>query len=457
MGMNKETVFRDPVLNSVVVKDQVILDLIGTTEFQRLRRIKQLGSANAVFHGAEHSRFSHSLGVYEIARRFEEQLTALHATKTPGDGLWDPSERIVLLAAALLHDLGHGPYSHTFEHIFGTNHEDYTRMIITEEGTEINAVLREYDQDLPAKVAAVINKTYPNKQVVQLISSQIDADRMDYLLRDAYYTGATYGEFDLSRITRMMRPYQNGIAFEEKGLYAIEDYVVSRYQMYVQVYFHPVARALETILTKLLERAKFLFEQDVNETRIDKEFISPELQTVFEQREGIPVSEYLKLDDSVMLADINRWRFHSDPVLADLAKRFLDRKPLKSIEVTDETRDLLPALRDLIETAGFSVKYYTAENDSFDQPYSDHQLQGSSQRTQIELMAQDGSRTDLSDRSAVVAALMGRAFGDTRFFFPKEMMKTDMTDDLMAAVYAEFQSYIHNGRLVALDSVGVKE
>lgn len=448
MGMNKETVFRDPVLNSVVVKDQVILDLIGTTEFQRLRRIKQLGSANAVFHGAEHSRFSHSLGVYEIARRFEEHLTEFHATKEPGDGLWNPDERLVLLAAALLHDLGHGPYSHTFEHIFGTNHEDYTQMIITEPGTEINAVLSGFDPELPTKVAAVINKTYANKQVVQLISSQIDADRMDYLLRDAYYTGATYGEFDLSRITRIIRPYEHGIAFEEKGLYAIEDYVVSRYQMYVQVYFHPVARSLETILTKLLERAKVLFEQDVNDSRIDKQFVSPALQAVFEKRGDIPVSEYLKLDDSVMLADINRWRFSADAVLADLATRFLDRKPLKSIEMTDKTRNLLPELRDLITEAGFSVQYYTAENDSFDQPYSDHQLQG---RTQIELMAQDGDLTDLSDRSAVVAALMGRAFGDARFFFPKEMMQTDVSEDLMVDVYTEFQRYVHNGRLVSPD------
>lgn len=451
MGMNKETVFRDPVLNSVVVKDQVILDLIGTTEFQRLRRIKQLGSANAVFHGAEHSRFSHSLGVYEIARRFEAQLSEFHATKVAGDGLWDPNERIVLLSAALLHDLGHGPYSHTFEHIFGTNHEAYTQAIITENGTEINAVLSGYDPELPAKVAAVIDKTYANKQVVQLISSQIDADRMDYLLRDAYYTGATYGEFDLSRITQMMRPYDGGIAFEEKGLYAIEDYVVSRYQMYVQVYFHPVSRSLETILTKLLERAKVLFELDVNDSRIDKGFVSPELQAVFEKRGDISVTDYLKLDDSVMLADINRWRFESDSVLADLATRFLDRKPLKSIEMTDETRVLLPALRELIEEAGFSAQYYTAENDSFDQPYSDHQLHGSSRRTQIELVAQDGQRTDLSDRSAVVAALMGRAFGDARFFFPKEMMQTDVAEDLMVNVYAEFQRYVHNGRLVAQD------
>ncbi len=117
-----ETVFRDPVHNFIRVQDQVILDLIGTREFQRLRRIKQLGVSSMVFHGAEHSRFSHSLGVYEIARQFADHLAENYTMQAPDDGGWDPNERLVLLTAALLHDLGHGPYSHTFEHIFGSDH-----------------------------------------------------------------------------------------------------------------------------------------------------------------------------------------------------------------------------------------------------------------------------------------------------------------------------------------------
>ena len=137
----KEKVFRDPVHNFIRVQDQVILDLIGTTEFQRLRRIKQLGVASAVFHGAEHSRFSHSLGVYEIARQFADHLEKFFPSKEPGDGLWDANERLVLLSAALLHDLGHGPYSHTFEHIFNTDHEAYTQQIILSPETEIHQVL----------------------------------------------------------------------------------------------------------------------------------------------------------------------------------------------------------------------------------------------------------------------------------------------------------------------------
>ena len=158
------------------------------------------------FHTAEHSRFSHSLGVYEIARRICDNFARNYATQEEGDGLWDDRNRLVVLCAALLHDVGHGPYSHTFEKIFDTNHEQITIDIILSEGTEVNQILRKVSSTFPQEVASVIQKTHPNPQVVQLISSQIDADRMDYLLRDAYFTGVNYGTFDLTRILRVIRP-----------------------------------------------------------------------------------------------------------------------------------------------------------------------------------------------------------------------------------------------------------
>ena len=441
-----EKVFRDPVLNSIRVKDQVILELIGTSEFQRLRRIKQLGVAGAVFHGAEHSRFSHSLGVYEIARRFSDHLERFYPSQAPGDGLWDVNERLVLLCAALLHDVGHGPYSHTFEHIFNTDHEAYTQAIILSPSTEINQVLVQVAPDFPEKVASVIAKTYPNPQVVQLISSQIDADRMDYLLRDAYYSGATYGQFDLSRIIHVMRPYAGGIAFDEKGSYAIEDYVVSRYQMYVQVYFHPVSRSFEVLLQHLLERAKFVFDEGQKDSRVNTDFISPTLQPLFAG--NLTLQQYVMLDDSLMLANISAWRYAEDAILADLAIRFIDRKPLKSIVITDESKKLLPTIKQLIDSAGFDTRYYTAENDSFDLPYDAYNPKDKKPRTQIELMQLDGSLTELSTQSALVEAMTGRIFGNARFFFPREMLVQHAVDDIMAPIYADFQRYVHNETLV---------
>ena len=172
--LQEEKVFKDPVHRYVHVRDQVIWDLVKTKEFQRLRRIKQLGTLYLAFHSAEHSRFNHSLGVYEIVRRMIENFEAYPE--------WNKDDRLLALSAALLHDLGHGPFSHTFEDIFHTDHEEYTKKIIIED-TEVNAVLSKVSPDFPRQVAEVINKTHPNKLVISMISSQIDADRMDYLQR----------------------------------------------------------------------------------------------------------------------------------------------------------------------------------------------------------------------------------------------------------------------------------
>ena len=185
----EEKVFKDPIHKYVHVKDQLIWDLIKTKEFQRLRRIKQLGTLYLAFHTAEHSRFGHSLGVYEIVRRMIDESFV-------GREAWNNKDRPLALCAALLHDLGHGPFSHSFEKIFNTDHEAFTQEIITG-NTEVNEVLSRVSETFPQEVADVINKTHKNKLVISMISSQIDADRMDYLQRDAYFTGVSYGTFDM--------------------------------------------------------------------------------------------------------------------------------------------------------------------------------------------------------------------------------------------------------------------
>lgn len=287
----KEKVLRDPIHNFIHVEDPIILDLINTPEFQRLRRVKQLGITSSVFHGAEHSRFGHSVGVYELARRITERFEQYYSD------VWDPKERLLTLVAALLHDIGHGAFSHTFEHLFHTDHEAMTREIITGD-TEIHRVLAQVSPDFPNKVASVIAKTYENPQVVQLISSQIDVDRMDYLLRDAYFTGTKYGEFDIDRILRTMQPTPDGIAFDIAGMHAVEDYIVSRYQMYLQVYFHPVSRGMEVLLEHLLQRAQELYRSNTTSEFAESDFVGPLLAPLFSDKK-LTLSEYLKLDDNV--------------------------------------------------------------------------------------------------------------------------------------------------------------
>lgn len=429
-----EKVFRDSVHNYITVNHPVIYDLINSKEFQRLRRVKQVSTTVFTFHGAEHSRFSHCLGVYEIARR----VTEIFDTKFPE--IWDTNEDLLTMVAALLHDVGHGAYSHTFEKLFDTDHEAITQEIITSPDTEVNAILRQVSPDFPEKVASVINHTYHNKQVVQLISSQIDCDRMDYLLRDSYYSGANYGQFDLTRILRVIRPTKDGIVFEYNGMHAVEDYIVSRFQMYMQVYFHPASRAMEVLLQNLLKRAKYLYH-------IDSHFFektSPNLIPFLVNQASL--ADYLSLDDGVMNTYFQAWISAEDDILADLASRFVNRKVFKSVTFEEESRKDLSHLVELVKSVGFDPDYYTGIHVNFDLPYDIYRPEKKEPRTEINMIQKDGSVVELSTISPIVKTLTGTIYGDRRFYFPKEMLRDD---DLFTQTKNEFMSYISNDHFVS--------
>lgn len=408
-----EKVFRDPVHDYITVTHPVIAALIDTAEFQRLRRIKQLGTSSFTFHGAEHTCFSHCLGVYHIAKR----ITDYFSLNFPLE--WNPDENLLTQCAALLHDVGHGAYSHTFEGLFGTDHEAVTREIITSPQTEVNAILRQVSADFPEKVASVITHEYPNPQVVQLISSQIDADRMDYLLRDAYFTGAVYGKFDLTWILRVIVPTENGIAFKYSGMHAVEDYIVSRYQMYMQVYFHASSRSMEVLLQKLLARAKALYKKYPEYFAMS----SPCLVPFF--REEHRLEDYLRLDDGVMNTYFQIWMTHEDPILADLARAYVNRHLLKSIKFNRDTVSLddLSILTQLVEKAGYDPDYYTGVHSNYDLPYDFYRPSSQKPRTEIKILQKDGALTELSVLSPLIKSLTGTIHGNSRFYFPKEMME----------------------------------
>ena len=429
-----EKVFRDPVHNYITVNHPVIYDLINSKEFQRLRRVKQVSTTVFTFHGAEHSRFSHCLGVYEIARR----VTEIFDAKFPE--IWDTNEDLLTMVAALLHDVGHGAYSHTFEKLFDTDHEAITQEIITSPDTEVNAILRQVSPDFPEKVASVINHTYHNKQVVQLISSQIDCDRMDYLLRDSYYSGANYGQFDLTRILRVIRPTKDSIVFEYNGMHAVEDYIVNRFQMYMQVYFHPASRAMEVLLQNLLKRAKYLYH-------IDSHFFektSPNLIPFLANQASL--ADYLSLDDGVMNTYFQAWISAEDDILADLASRFVNRKVFKSVTFEEESRKDLSHLVELVKSVGFDPDYYTGIHVNFDLPYDIYRPEKKEPRTEINMIQKDGSVVELSTISPIVKTLTGTIYGDRRFYFPKEMLRDD---DLFTQTKNEFMSYISNDHFVS--------
>ena len=195
--LEKTKVFRDPLYGNITIEYKLIWDLIDTREVQRLRRIRQLSGVSMVFHTAEHSRFTHALGTYYIAMRMVNEVMDLNKTFTD-------YEKIVFLCAALLHDVGHGPYSHAFEHVFGIKHELITIDMIENENTEINKVLAKYPM-LASDIAGIIRHDGKFPLIESLITSQLDVDRLDYLNRDAEFTGATYGVVDVDRLIRVMR------------------------------------------------------------------------------------------------------------------------------------------------------------------------------------------------------------------------------------------------------------
>lgn len=432
--LKQEKVFRDPILDHIHIQHQLILDLINTREFQRLRRVKQTGTSLYTFHGAEHSRFGHCVGTYEVARRICDHFNRNYPSQTEGDGLWDDRNRLPLLCAALLHDLGHGPYSHAFEKIFNTNHEEITVALILSEETEVHQVLLRVHPDFPAAVASIIQKTHPNKQLVHLISSQIDADRMDYLLRDAYYTGVNYGRFDRSRILRVMLPKKNGIAFHLSGMHAVEDYILSRYQMYMQVYFHPVSRGVEVLLHHLLKRAKEDYSHPSHPLRHSASLLAPFFEGNW------TLSDYLKLDDGVLTTYFTHWMDEEDPILSDLSRRFLTRKPFKSVAFdAEKDQAIITRMTQLVEALGYNPDYYTALNSSYDLPYDFYRPNQANNRTQIELLKPDDKLVELSEVSEVVKAIAGKSRGDNRFYFPREILYPDSANvNLLDEALQEF-------------------
>lgn len=421
--LKEEKVFKDPVHNYIHVQDEIIWSLINTSEFQRLRRIRQLGTSYLTFHGAEHSRFSHSLGVYEITRRIISQFERAEYPDWPED------ERLVALCAALLHDLGHGPFSHSIEQAFQMNHEDWTCKIVLGD-TEVGSVLRRLGEDFPERIASVIQKTYEKAIVVNLVSSPLDADRMDYLLRDAYFTGVEYGTIDMDRILRMLRPYQGRIVVKESGMHAVEDYLMSRYQMYWQVYFHPVTRSSEIILRQIFRRAKELFDQGHS-----FRFLPDPLPGLF-QRE-LTVQEYLLLDEALVQTAFMQWRLESDELLGQLCSRFLDRKLYKYVEVESLDMETIDDIRHAFEAAGLHPDYDLEIDFPTDLPYDVFRPDNGSTDKQILLLDKYERLVEISEVSDIVRSISGLHRGKYHLYFPYEKV-TAVLDRLPESIASIF-------------------
>lgn len=400
--IDETKVMRDPVHRYIYVEYRIIWDLINAPEFQRLRRIHQLGATYQVYHTAEHSRFSHSLGVYELVRLIVERVKDLRSHLTE-------FEYVAILCAGLLHDIGHGPLSHAFEEITSVNHEVFTDRIILED-TKIHAVLERAHPDLPQTVADIIAHRHPRKLLTQIISSQLDADRMDYLLRDSYFTGVSYGEFDLHRILRTMRVADDQLVVKESGIHAIEDYIMARYQMYWQVYLHPTSRSFEAILQALFRRMRALKEENtssLDEIAVFLPFVSDE---------PITLQAHYCLDESVCFAGFMRLQQSSDPILKDLSRRLLDRDLFRYVDIHDDKQETV--IRKRVTEAGYDARYYVMTDFTTQALYVPY-TEDVDERIWVKT---DAGLVELSSASAIVKGFVtGEDKQDRKIFFPKEI------------------------------------
>lgn len=344
----KEYIFRDPVHGNIAVTDATVMGLIQSPEFQRLRRVRQLGTSFISYPGAEHTRFAHSLGVYHLMVRVLTYLRDHQVVKVT------PEQMTLAACAALLHDVGHGPFSHLFEKLTGLHHERWTERIITAPETGINQVLIARDPALPGQIASMIRGDWQGAPFLkELLSSQLDVDRMDYLLRDSRMCGVTYGQFDLDRLVQTLAVTEDGhIALSAKGLTSVEEFILARYFMYWNVYFHKATRSIELVLEKMIRRAMELLQEGYPLP------VPAALAPVLTKQE-LSLDQYRELDETDVLYAIKSWRQVQDPILRDLADRFINRRLFTGLRIDGApTPESLFAVAELLAARGFDPAYY---------------------------------------------------------------------------------------------------
>jgi uncharacterized protein len=318
--VNKRKIFNDPVYGFVTIPDELIFDLIEHNSFQRLRRIKQLGLAHLVYPGALHTRFQHSLGAMHLTSR------AINELKFKGHNITD-SERLGVLTAILLHDIGHGPYSHALENsiVDNVSHEQISRLIM-------NMLNKVFDGKLQEAIS-IFNDSHKKKYLHKLVSGQFDMDRLDYLKRDSYFTGVSEGTVNYERLLSMLNVVNDELVIEAKGIYSIEKFITARRLMYWQVYLHKTVLVAEYMIMKVLKRAKQLRMNGV------KLFATPALDFFlsnkitlndFEDYNEV-IENFLKLDDYDISTSMKIWINHDDSVLSYLCNSIINRRLFKIV------------------------------------------------------------------------------------------------------------------------------
>lgn len=381
---NKQKIINDPIYGFITIPGNLVFDIIEHPYFQRLRRIKQLGLTAYVYPGALHTRFHHALGAMHL------MLTCIETLRSKGTEISaEEAEGAVL--AILLHDIGHGPFSHALESVLvkGVNHEEISLLFMH----KLNEI---FNGKLSLAIQIFQNK-YPKSFLHQLVSSQLDMDRLDYLKRDSFFTGVSEGIINSDRIISMMRVVNDTLVIEAKGIYSVEKFIIARRLMYWQVYLHKTVLCAENILVNILKRAKYLIAQGIElpATPPFAYFLKTEISApkFFQTNEVAEI--FSKLDDYDVFASVKMWQWNEDKVLKFLCNSLVDRK-LWHIEISNQPFNqpfqdtLLKKIQELFHLSYEEAMYFVISDSVSNSAYKPG-------NDKINLLYRDGTLVDIAD------------------------------------------------------------
>ena len=381
--MQDRKIINDPVFGFINIPKGLLYDVVTHPILQRLTRIKQLGLSSLVYPGAQHTRFQHSLGAFYLMSE------AINTLRQKGNFIFD-SEAEAVQAAILMHDIGHGPFSHVLEHtlVKGISHEDISLMLMERMNSEMKGQL--------SLAIQIFKDEYPKKFLHQLISSQLDMDRLDYLRRDSFYTGVTEGNIGSARIIKMLNVKDDHLVVDSKGIYSIENFLMARRLMYWQVYLHKTSVAAEKMLISALLRAKELASKGVElfASPALRFFLYNDIQADFFKREPICLENYIKLDDNDIWTSLKIWCDHPDTILSTLSQGIINRKLFK-VEVTENPinkerkKEILQSISNQLHITQKEAEYFLVINAIGKDMYS-------KEDDSIEIMYKDGDTRDIA-------------------------------------------------------------
>jgi HD superfamily phosphohydrolase len=384
--LNKKKIINDPVYGFITIQYEIIYDLLSHPFFQRLRNIKQCAMTHFVYPGAVHTRFHHALGATHLMH------LALETLKSKGQSITDEEAEAVTIAI-LLHDIGHGPFSHALENciIEDVHHETISALIMDKLNQEFNGRL--------SLAIEIFNNRYQKKFLHQLVSSQLDLDRMDYLNRDSFFTGVSEGVISFDRIIKMLNVADDKIVAEEKGIYSVEKFIIARRLMYWQVYLHKAVIAAETMLIKILKRAKELALQgeELFTTPAFKEFLYNRISEEHFISDEKYLQLFVQLDDNDISVCIKIWADHSDKVLSFLCKSLINRE-LFRVEIQKEEfgkskiENVKKKVKERFGLSDHEVSYFVFADTIWNNAYNP-------KADKIEILRKDGSVVDITEAS----------------------------------------------------------